>query len=269
MKFGFKTIAAAVALAAASMGAQASIQASNGTGGSELVFYAFDTTDAQATPAFVMDLGMTFDAFVSGKTYSFAGSNNVLGSAWNSYKAAVGNDLSTTVWGVFAAKAGTTLNTTGGFQTLTTAANLPPSMTGTSSSNFTAVNTLFGNFITVTGDASATSVNNAYFTPGSDTTQDNWGQVLADRMGNKLNNNFGSTANAVGVASNMYLLSRGASPSSAVTRTDVLTQATNQYQWQFDGSTVFAAPVPEPESYALMLAGLALVGSIARRRSRA
>ena len=29
-----------------------------------------------------------------------------------------------------------------------------------------------------------------------------------------------------------------------------------------------AAPVPEPETYALMLAGLALVGTVARRRSR-
>ena len=38
--------------------------------------------------------------------------------------------------------------------------------------------------------------------------------------------------------------------------------------WRFDMATVSAAPIPEPETYALMLAGLALVGAVARRRSK-
>ncbi|MBA4261982.1 MAG: PEP-CTERM sorting domain-containing protein [Comamonadaceae bacterium] len=36
--------------------------------------------------------------------------------------------------------------------------------------------------------------------------------------------------------------------------------------WRFDMVTVHAAVVPEPETYAMLLAGLALMGSIARRR---
>jgi len=36
--------------------------------------------------------------------------------------------------------------------------------------------------------------------------------------------------------------------------------------WRFDMVTVQAAPIPEPETYALMLAGLGLVGFMARRR---
>jgi hypothetical protein len=36
--------------------------------------------------------------------------------------------------------------------------------------------------------------------------------------------------------------------------------------WRFDMVTVSAAPVPEPETYALMLAGLGLIGVAARRR---
>lgn len=39
--------------------------------------------------------------------------------------------------------------------------------------------------------------------------------------------------------------------------------------WRFDMVTVHAAPVPEPETYALMLAGLGLVGFMARRRRAA
>ncbi len=38
--------------------------------------------------------------------------------------------------------------------------------------------------------------------------------------------------------------------------------------WRFDMVTVSAAPIPEPETYALMLAGLALVGAVARRRKK-
>lgn len=38
--------------------------------------------------------------------------------------------------------------------------------------------------------------------------------------------------------------------------------------WRFDMVTVSATPVPEPKSYAMLLAGLGLMGMIARRRSR-
>ncbi|HRH80217.1 MAG TPA: PEPxxWA-CTERM sorting domain-containing protein [Thiobacillaceae bacterium] len=38
--------------------------------------------------------------------------------------------------------------------------------------------------------------------------------------------------------------------------------------WRFDMVSVSAAPVPEPETYALMLAGLGVVGLAVRRRSR-
>ncbi len=37
--------------------------------------------------------------------------------------------------------------------------------------------------------------------------------------------------------------------------------------WRFDMVTVSATPVPEPETYALMLAGLAALGLLARRRA--
>ena len=39
-----------------------------------------------------------------------------------------------------------------------------------------------------------------------------------------------------------------------------------QWTLQSNGTLVYAAPVPEPETYALFLAGLGMLGAIARRR---
>lgn len=45
-------------------------------------------------------------------------------------------------------------------------------------------------------------------------------------------------------------------------------QDLNDESWAMDNLRVSVTPVPEPESYALMLAGLGLMGTIARRRQR-
>ncbi len=46
-------------------------------------------------------------------------------------------------------------------------------------------------------------------------------------------------------------------------------QDLNDESWAMDNLRVSVTPVPEPESYALMLAGLGLMGTIARRRKAA
>ncbi len=57
---------------------------------------------------------------------------------------------------------------------------------------------------------------------------------------------------------------------SVVNGAGTVAQKYNLTAWTNNGhqDVLQAAPVPEPESYALMVAGLVLVGSIARRRSK-
>lgn len=76
------------------------------------------------------------------------------------------------------------------------------------------------------------------------------------------NVNYGALTNTVG-GSNQNLSWSGALATGSY-RVDITgTTAIDRTQYI---STVAALPVPEPETYAMMLAGLALVGAVARRR---
>jgi len=50
-----------------------------------------------------------------------------------------------------------------------------------------------------------------------------------------------------------------------ITRVEFLS---NTNAFETDNHAFLAAPVPEPETYAMMLAGLGLMGAIVRRRKR-
>lgn len=80
-----------------------------------------------------------------------------------------------------------------------------------------------------------------------------------------------STTAGLGDSQNFFLLSEKVATGSTTTKTDVQqfqVNAATPMQWtlQNDGTLVYAAPVPEPETYALFLAGLGMLGAIARRR---
>jgi len=257
MKFNLKSLAAAVALAGASMSAMAGIQAGTGVGGSELVFYAFDETTGTS---YVKDLGVTFSGF-SG-TYSSAGSLNISSDTnWTSYLGSVGNDTSGTTWGVMANLITGSGAGAGGTRLLTTTRNNVVTIPNTLTSNtFSAVNASFNStFLGALADASSAGVNNSYFSPAGNTNSDNWSQFMKHNAAGKTNplnldNFINGSVNATFID-----ISRAATNVKP-------TSVTQSYYWNFDGNTLYAAPVPEPETYGLMLAGLALVGAIARRR---
>lgn len=77
-----------------------------------------------------------------------------------------------------------------------------------------------------------------------------------------------SNLNAVGTDSAFYKVSGSSSSAGAFVLLDKFNNAQKQASWAFDGSSLnySLAPVPEPESYALMLAGIAAVGLMIKRR---
>ena len=93
-------------------------------------------------------------------------------------------------------------------------------------------------------------------------------------LGSTINGNIADSSNVMGGQSFMYFLAQTTQASSAA-------QALQQQLFSFDGNAVVAktylqdgvwrlnisaAPIPEPETNAMFLAGLGLMGFIARRR---
>ena len=272
MKFNLKSIVAAVAMTVASASAMASIQ--NGTvgnagGGGELFFVAYDAT-AGIKSSYIKDLGVTFSSFLTTPTYSMMGSLNVSSDAnWTTYLSNIGGaaNLGNTRWAVVGNLQDSTIginNPQGSKLLVTGQAAAPAASNGQIAASAGEINTVW---LPDVGDASAVAVNNSYVYSASDVTPKNWSNIEQSNI----NSNLGfSIVNPINTGANFYQLVRTTNRSTGVGAvTTILSNASTGYQWQFDGSSVFAAPVPEPETYGMLLAGLALVGAIARRRRAA
>jgi len=285
MKFKLRALAFAAAALVAG-GAQADFNFPP-TGNGTLLFVAID---ADANIAFTADLGLTVNSFTAATTFTsglaapvswnFATNATNSGIAGtNAWDTAYSTFTSTQtggnfLWGVIAGDnisstvAGSTFNrnllaTGNATQAQMLGANTsgPTSTMETNLGNFSAAVNNFGNLAAVNtnGAATTTSANGGAWL-NDDSMKDNFGGLLTWRY--LLQNGVSSTFQQQQQAQNPLVLQFG-------NPTTVDSLSANPITFTFDIATntlVLAPAIPEPGTYAMLLAGLAAVGFIARRR---
>lgn len=286
MKFSFKSIAAAVTLAVAAVGANAAQidLGLNGNGG--IFFSVWDTTTAAngGKGSYTLNLGASLDSFAS--TLANTGSLDLSWGAdatLNDWMSSVTNKT-TLRWNVVG------LDSDAGRRIFTTVNTVPTGAKGADITRNAVAETQ--NYLANNVNPSLASADSAVFgrsTPGYA------GNATANPgFGNNIGNNFSGTAAqggftndgkfevTSGVANNSFetglkfmsvsAASSGTNASTYSLFNDSTTTGNpldkSVHVW-FDADNTLhmaVAAVPEPESYAMLLAGLGMIGFVARRR---
>lgn len=260
-------------------GANAASIAGSATGSGNLFFTAYDdngTTDTTDDRAYVRNLsslvsgGSLSDwaSVTTNPTATLAADKQAFGTIYSVAADAVlssflsGSTASSNIqWNIAA------LDSNGTDRILTT-------VNGNISAGQTPNYTNFRNWAT-TGDIYLAAVNpalaasNSAVLNGASASISKWG----NNMGGRTSFN---TAAGLGGSLNMYLLSEKAASGSTTTLATVqqyTADGVEAMQWNLStnglltyGAAPVTAPVPEPETYAMLLAGLGLMAGISRRR---
>jgi len=274
MKFQLKALVAALAIVAA-LPAQAAMQTAVVGTDSSLILTLVDSTNVVSA---TFDLGPTFSTFdrTVNQSWDLKTVNYI--DAWNAFNGAASAGKQ---WGVYVADgAGTAAGAQARLVTAGTAAGLSTTITNsglgstaalfdqfiTASNNIAANGTSIlnnhqqvengSNFVSLlpaTNAASGLNVN-AYSTTGkiANSGGDSNGAFDTDLFAWTITR---SSSNNINNATPAQLSVAGFNPFFNLSSTGVLTY-----------TATAAAPVPEPETYGMLLAGLGMIGFVARRR---
>jgi len=285
MNFKLKTLVAAAVLAVSATSSNAAIQLGANTAGSELVFSAWSTTGVGYT--FDLLSALTATSFL-GADAAASGAGNAAGNATVLANAVVNNSLITGPNGQILDVALT------GIPFTAAATNVQWSLTTLDNSGRTRLMTTIDNSITspspiTTNNAKqAVTLLNSYYAasegfvtvPGDDTfavTSDQNGAAYAGNFGDNQSNTIFDNTNLLGSSSFMYLVAQSTlanvnqaglikQMATAAGENLVATTYLQGNEWRLNLSVAQTAPIPEPETYAMFLAGLGMMGAVARRR---